>query len=147
MDHTEPEPSIAILHSLFYLGLTEIPVKARYGDASVLYNHKTRLLAPVDKNGNSYLEPGGIYTVESLLSDLVKFGSVGPVCVSATHRQESSAKTMEQTERSFFKSIMGSSPTKNRRTSLGIIPSASNRQSMPAATKSEDVRTVAHARL
>lgn len=68
----EPDSSIVLLNATYYLGLTAIPVKSRFGDSSVLYNHKTKMLSFVDKQGIAYLEPGAIYTVESASSELAR---------------------------------------------------------------------------
>ena len=73
------EVQLSNLNSLFYLALTEIPVRQRFGENKILYNYKTRLVASVDKNGNSILESGGIYTVESTTCELVKNASMALV--------------------------------------------------------------------
>ena len=75
----EPDSTIALLNSTYYLGLTAIPVKSRYGESSVLYNHKTKMLTFLDKFGVAYLEPGSICTVESASSELARQSAFGEV--------------------------------------------------------------------
>lgn len=75
----EPDSNIVLLNSLYYLGLTPIPVKSRYGKSSVLYNHKTKMMSYMDKQGIAYLEPGAIYTIESASSELARMSAFGEV--------------------------------------------------------------------
>lgn len=70
---------VSLVDSLFYLAYTEIPIRARYGDKYVLYNHKTGQKTPVDQRGYSIIEPGGVYTIEMNDSPIVKDAAIAPV--------------------------------------------------------------------
>ena len=104
---------ICIVDSYFYLALTPMPVKERFGDAMVLFNHKTGLVAPLDAKGLSYLEPGGIYTSEDANSDMVKNATVSS---NIYDRRQS-----DTSEKSFFKGFLSSKSPK--RTTMGLLPS------------------------
>lgn len=108
----------ALLDSLFYLSQTEIPVRARYGENVVIYNHKNRMVLAIDKDGKSLLEGNGVYTVESLTSALVK-GSVG--VQEGKHSSDSAEK------KSIFRSLIGNGTgtIKSKRVSMGVLPTLS----------------------
>ncbi|KNC98634.1 uncharacterized protein SPPG_06316 [Spizellomyces punctatus DAOM BR117] len=57
------------LHGVPYLPGTAIPVKAKYGNAMILFNHRTGSSAALDEMGVARLEAGGIYTAETLESE------------------------------------------------------------------------------
>jgi hypothetical protein len=120
MDKEKEPASYALLDSLFYLGQTEIPVRSRYGENVVLYNHKNRMVLGIDKEGRSYLEANGVYTTESVTSQLVK-NSVG---VTVDHKGDGGEK------KSVFRSLLSggaqAAPVKNKRVSMGILPVISN---------------------
>jgi hypothetical protein len=137
MDREKEPASYALLDSLFYLGQTEIPVRSRYGENVVLYNHKNRMVLGIDKEGKSYLEANGVYTTESVSSQLVK-NSVG---VTADHKGGESGE-----KKSIFRSLISGGaqapPVKNKRVSMGILPVLSNNNVIPNGLGSTEVNFV-----
>jgi hypothetical protein len=73
------ENEVCLVDSLFYLALSNIPVKSKYGENYVLYNHKTGQIAPVDLKGSTTVEPGGVYTSEKIDSPIIQLKPTSPV--------------------------------------------------------------------
>jgi hypothetical protein len=73
------ENEVSLVDSLFYLAYTPIPVKLKYGDNYVLYNHKSGQIAPIDAKGYSTIESGGVYTSEHIDSAIIQAKPTSPV--------------------------------------------------------------------
>ncbi|KAJ3276232.1 hypothetical protein HDV01_005680 [Terramyces sp. JEL0728] len=108
MEHIDHQSKILILNSLYYLADTEINVKSRYGEDSVIYNHKTGLKCSTDTRGMAILEGGGIYSVQNIDSELVKNAGYTP------------ERKVEQ-DKSFFRTIISSNKYGYERRRSGSI--------------------------
>jgi hypothetical protein len=73
------EHEVSLVDSLFYLAYTPIPVRLKYGDNHVLYNHKSGQIAPIDTKGYSTIESGGVYTSEHIDSPIIQAKPTSPV--------------------------------------------------------------------